>query len=250
MDSELPGNRCNRCPVGTECPFCGLTGEARRAFQEAAEVRYYAPDAVLMRQGERPSGLFIVRSGVVRLHHDDPDGHSLVLGLVGPAGLLGLSEVVTGGPSMVTVRTLQHTRAEVVPRSELVRFLMEFPETTIPLLVKSSEEMQRLREELLAALHSRPLPERLLNRLRTLADACGVPTEQGDVLIDLPLTVSDVGESVGCSRQWASRLLGEAEEEGLIERRDGRIVLTASALTHRSRAGHPEERELEAEIKA
>lgn len=220
---------CDRCSAGAECPFCSLTGEAREAFSSLTELRYYACGAEPVRQGERPDGLFIVRSGVLDLRHDAADGHSLVLGMVGEGGMVGLSEVVTGIPSRITAEARRPTTLEVVPRQDLVSFLVRFPQSAVPLLVRAAEELDRLRGDLLSARHPRPLTDQLLERLRALADVCGVPVP-GGVLIDVPLTVQAVGDRLGCSRQWASRLLCEAEGAGLVERRERRIILTTAAL--------------------
>jgi CRP-like cAMP-binding protein len=206
-----------------------LTGEARDAFRAITELRYYACGAEPVRQGERPDGLFIVRSGVLDLRHDAADGHALVLGMVGEGGLVGLSEVVTGTASRLTAVARRPCTLELVPRQELVSFLMRFPQTAVPLLVRAAEDLDRLRGDLLSARHPRPLTDQLLDRLRALADVCGVPVP-GGVLIDVPLTVQAVGDRLGCSRQWASRLLCEAEGAGLVERRERRIILTSAAL--------------------
>lgn len=222
-------NRCDQCPAGAGCPFCTLTGEARRSFQSLTEVRCYSPGSHVVHQGERPEGLFIIREGVLRLRHEEEDGRSVVLGLLGPGGLVGLTESVNHSSSRFSVEALQESTLEVVPRAGLVRFLTRFPEAVIPLLVWESEELERRIDELLAARCPRPLPERLMGRLRSMARVCGV-AEGDDVVIDLPLTVQAVGDSLGCSRQWASRLLTDAEAEGLVERRRGRIVLKAAGL--------------------
>jgi DNA-binding MarR family transcriptional regulator len=49
-------------------------------------------------------------------------------------------------------------------------------------------------------------------------------------LLDAPLTVRDLAGTLGCSRQWASKLLSEIEAQGLIEREGRRIILTDAAL--------------------
>ena len=221
--------RCERCPAGAECPFCGLEGEARDAFEAIAEIRCYAAGTRLVEQGERPEGLFIVRQGLVRLRHDADDGRCLIFGLVGRAGLVGLAEVVNGKRSRLSAVTLQATTVELVPRREMVRFLVRYPASVVPLLVWESEELERFTDELVAERRPRPMPVRLLERLRDLAEVCGQPVD-GGVLIDLPLSVRNVGDTLGCSRQWASKLLGEAEAAGLVERRHRRIVLTRTAL--------------------
>lgn len=221
--------RCERCPAGVDCPFCSLDGEARTAFEALAEVRGYAPGSCLVEQGERPEGLFIVRSGLVRLRHDGADGRRLILGLVGRAGLVGLVEVVNASPARTSAVAVNDTVVEMIPRQEMVGFLVRFPQAVLPLLAWGSEELERRTEELIAERRSRPMPQRLLRRLRGLAEVCGHPVE-GGVLIDVPLTVRSIGDSLGCSRQWASKLLGEAEAAGLVERRQRRILLTRAGL--------------------
>ena len=221
--------RCDRCPAGAECPFCGLEGEARDAFDAITEVRCYAAGTRLVEQGERPEGLFIVREGLAQLRHAAADGRRVIFGLVGRAGLIGLAEVVNGKRSRLSAVTLQPTTVEMVPRRELVRFLVDYPASVVPLLVWESEELERFTDELVNERRSRPLPDRLLDRLRDLAEVCGEPVD-GGVLIDVPLSVRSVGDTLGCSRQWASKLLGDAEAAGLVERRQRRIVLTRAGL--------------------
>lgn len=223
-------DRCELCPIGQECPFCGLTGEARRVFQSLAEVRTCTPGTYLLRQGELPEGLFVVRSGVVRLRHDGRDGRCSFLGLVGAAGLLGLVESVNHGAAAMSAEVVRQATVELIPQRELAHFLVRYPQAAVPLLIYESEELEELRDELLGRHRPDPLPRRLLDRLQGLAGICGVPLDDGGVLIDLPLTVQAVGDTLGCSRQWASRLLGEAERAGLVERRDRRILLTPEGL--------------------
>ena len=226
---QAVGKRCERCPAGAACPFCGLDGDARIEFESVIETRSYAASCRLVAQGERPEGMFLVREGLIRLHHDGEDGRSAFLGLVGGAGLLGVAESINGSRSAVSAVTLLPTSVEVLPRADLVRFLMHHPAAVVPLLVWESEELERRTAELLDERESRPLPERLLRRLRDLAEVCGEAVD-GGVLIDVPLSVRNIGDTLGCSRQWASKLLGEAEAAGLVERRQRRILLTQAAF--------------------
>ena len=226
---RVEGKRCDRCPVGVDCPFCALGGDARSEFESVVETRSYAAGARLVVQGERPDGLFIVRQGLVRLRHDGDDGRTTYLGLVGGAGLLGVSESINGSRSAVSAVAAQPTTVEVVPRADLVPLLLRHPATVVPLLVWESAELERRTGELLDERASRPLPDRLLQRLRDLADVCGEEVADG-VLIDVPLSVRNVGDTLGCSRQWASKLLGDAEAAGLVKRRHRRILLTEAAL--------------------
>jgi len=64
-----------------------------------------------------------------------------------------------------------------------------------------------------------------MSALVELGRIYGLPAEAG-LRIPVPLTVQMLADKVGCSRQWASRLLGELEAAGKLRRNRGWITLT------------------------
>jgi CRP-like cAMP-binding protein len=221
-------DRCLPCPIGTLCPFRVLPAEVRLQVHALFETRWYAATTTLFREGETAAGLFVVRSGLVRLLHFGADGKTAVVRMATPGTLLGLVASVTGEPYLFTAEAAEESRVELLPRRVFVRLLLEQPAFAVELLVRVSQDLADSQQRLCEATEN-SLPERLLRRLRELAAACGVPTPEG-VLLDLRLTVQDLADSVGCSRQWASRLVGELESSGMIRRRGRRFVLSTAAL--------------------
>jgi len=73
-----------------------------------------------------------------------------------------------------------------------------------------------------------PTGERLLSALAELARVYGLPAEAG-LRIPVPLTVQMLADKVGCSRQWASKLLGELESAGKLKRNRSWITLITGA---------------------
>jgi CRP-like cAMP-binding protein len=99
----------------------------------------------------------------------------------------------------------------------------------VELLIRVSQDLVTLQAGVYEAAGGGNLGDRLVRQLQELAGSCGVPTDRG-TLLDAPLTVRDLAGTLGCSRQWASKLLSEIEAQGLIEREGRRIILTDAAL--------------------
>ncbi len=226
---NIAGDRCVDCLAEPACPFSDLSPEARDAFREIAETRVYAPGSTILRQGDPALGLFIVQAGLVRVLHLTPGGKPVGVRMASAGEILGLNEVITGDRYRQNAEAVEQTRLEHVPRKRFVPFLFQHPEVAVEVLIRVSQDFAKLQEGLYEAAAGSPLGDRLLHTLQELAGSCGVATERG-VLLDVPLTVQDLAGSLGCSRQWASKLLGEIESQGLIEREGRRITLTGEAV--------------------
>jgi len=220
---------CGDCQAHTRCAFTNLSPEAREQFRAMAQPRFYAPGSTVVRQGEEADGLFILQSGLVRVLHLTPGGKPVGVRMVSPPEIVGLTEVITGDPYSVTAETVEESHLEYVSRRRFVPYLLSTPALAVELLIRMSQDYERLQEGIYESDGGSPLVERLLHKLQELADACGVTTD-GGLLLDAPLTVQDLAGTLGCSRQWASKLLSEIESRGFIERRGRRIVLTEAGL--------------------
>lgn len=220
---------CSACEAEPKCPFNNLGPAARKAYEEILEVRVYAPGSTIVRQGDRAAGIHVVRSGLVRMTHLTPAGKVVGVQVLGPGAILGLTEVVTGDLCLTSAEAVEDCEIESVSRRHFVPFLLQHPKVALELLIRVSQELVRLQEAIFESAGGGRLGDRLLRQLLEIAASCGVPTDRG-TLLDVPLTVRDLAGTLGCSRQWASKLLSEIESQGLIEREGRRIILTDAAL--------------------
>jgi CRP-like cAMP-binding protein len=79
-----------------------------------AEQRQLPADAVLFRQGEPSSSIYLVVQGNVSLEIDVPGGGSMPFQTVGAEELLGWSPLLEVGPLTATARTRASTRLLVL----------------------------------------------------------------------------------------------------------------------------------------
>ncbi len=115
---------CATCPAGGKCVFRNLPEPLHREFQRIAEIRVCSPGVTVVRQGEDAHGIFHLRSGAVRLLRVTPGGKVAAVGLLGPAGMLGLTEVNTGRLYTFTAETVCTNCHSTIHGSNLDRFFL------------------------------------------------------------------------------------------------------------------------------
>ena len=93
-------------------------------------------------------------------------------------------------------------------------------------------EVQRLSSLLAEALYI-PVDTRVLRRVLALAD---LYAEEGSDRVEIPFTQEEIGSIAGTSRATVNRVLGEAEVDGSLQVKRGRvIVIDRQRLERRAR---------------
>lgn len=83
-------------------PFRFLKDDEWRALTAFAETRRFAKDEVLLTEGEKPGGLFIVRAGKVKVCRE-PAGFKLVIAEAGPGAIFGEMSFIESEPADVSI---------------------------------------------------------------------------------------------------------------------------------------------------
>jgi CRP/FNR family transcriptional regulator len=161
-------------------------------------------------------------------------GKMMAVRVVSASGIIGLPEVTSGTAYQFTAQTVDESTLEYAPRKAFVSFLFDHPQVAIELLIWLSQQFEDLQLSLCETVTDPDLEHRLLNQLRELGETCGSPIE-GGVELRPKLTGQDLADGLGCSRQWISKLLGDLEQRGLIERRSRRIIVTPAAFADDTR---------------
>jgi CRP/FNR family transcriptional regulator, cyclic AMP receptor protein len=177
--------------------------------------------AVVVRQGDPSSSLFLVTSGAVRLSSVTRDGREVVVGLLGPGDVFGESALL-GLPSPVDARVVGRTRIVGLRLPDLRDVLSRYPVTAEELLRLVASRLHRTSSALQEALAA-DVRTRLSLRLRTLAAEHGVRSDEG-IRLRVPLTQEELGRMVGAARETVNRSLVGLTARGLV-RTDGRTVV-------------------------
>ncbi len=219
--------RCRTCVPQHGCGFYGFP-----ELQQIAERRFYGRDFTIIQQGDPATNGYIVCSGWLQITHLTVDGRAIVE-LAGPGTVLGLAGLMTGDGYCTSAHTLDECEVLQVEREALVTFLLAHPTVAIRLLQTLSTQWQKSLRHLYDLASKVPTEKRLMRALREIAATCGDPSS-GGIRIHVPLSVQTLADTVGCSRQWISKLLGDLEAKGLIRHKAGWIWVTRAGLKYRS----------------
>jgi len=226
--SEKLAGFCTDCGACWRCLCANLPKKALDKLCACTQTQFYSKDASIFRQEEPARGVFLVHQGWVKLYHLRPSGRSAIVNLVGRSGLVGLPEVVAGSLYQLNAVALEKCVLEFFPRHTFVAFLLQHPQVAVELLIRASEEIGRLTAILCESTERLSPSKRLLHALEELWNH-----EEGGPSGEAPfhLTVQDLADRIGCSRQWTSKLLKELAEKGLILRQ-GQRICPPSRLAH------------------
>lgn len=153
-----------------------LSKESRAAFAQLGSRRRYAVGDVLIHEGGHTQELVVLHEGLVKVTARlDRDRVSLMdIWIAGD--VVGEMAAMGVGPRSATVTACGDVVAAVVPRHELMAFLLAHPEIAVSFIQMVCGRLRRA-DRLRLELGGYPVPVRLARVLVELAESYGRPAE-------------------------------------------------------------------------
>jgi CRP-like cAMP-binding protein len=193
------------------------------AFREIASEHTYGRNSTIVRQGDPARYAYVLRRGLVQVSSVMPNGKSFV-DLMGPGSIFGIPWILTGLPHGFALTAIAECEFDQVEAPRFLRYLADRAAAALELMRHLCRQETQLVEKLVHLSARVPSGDRLMSALIEMGRIYGVPTESG-LHIPVPLTVQMLADKIGCSRQWASKLLGELEAAGKLKRNRSWITL-------------------------
>jgi CRP/FNR family transcriptional regulator, cyclic AMP receptor protein len=194
------------------------------AFEEIASRHTYGRHATIARQGDDARYTHVLRRGLVEVSSALPNGKSF-LDLVGPGSIFGIPWTLAGLPHGFSLKAVAECDFDQVETQRFLKYLEERPAAALEVLRHLCRQEIQLVQDMLQLSTRVPTGERLMSALVELGRIYGIQAESG-LRIPVPLTVQMLADKIGCSRQWASKTLGELEAAGKLKRNRSWITLT------------------------
>ncbi len=213
--------------------FRGLTTEQLSKLSTLLGCKRYPARSEIITMSQPGDIAYIILDGSVKIHIDQPDG-DVIVAVLGASELVGEMSLVDSLGRSASVSTLEPSTLLLIDRATFTSILQEMPKITYNLINILS---RRLR---LANVHAQSLSRldvygRVAGQLLAFAREYGEVTPNGDVVIPLRLTQSDLAEMVGASRVRVNQALSFYKRRNYLSVNPNRhiVVHNLDALGHR-----------------
>jgi CRP/FNR family cyclic AMP-dependent transcriptional regulator len=122
--------------------FPGAAPESLRDLSRIARLRHLDDGAVLFREGVLPHGIFLIRSGRVKLTFNTRRGQHFLLETAGPGEILGLGAAVSGKSHETTAEAMSPMETIYVRRSDFLKFLREHADVCIEIIRTLTSDLE------------------------------------------------------------------------------------------------------------
>jgi len=173
--------------------------------------------------GDRNEELFVVKSGWLYTYCFLPDGGRLVVRVYHAGDIIGMPALAFDHHT-VNLRAVTDGCLCPFPKRALETIVKQSPRITSLLFTLAGREEAVLVDALRAASRMRP-ESRIAHLLLNIHARLKITNSQMTDCFRLPLTQTDIGDSVGLTNVTVSRTLSLMEQKKLILRHDGDVTL-------------------------
>lgn len=221
---------------GTLAQFEFFKGIRKSELDEIAGLALchdYPKNNILTYRGDPTGAVFMVLSGRVKTILTNDEGREVIVTLLGPGGLFGLTAAVDGGEQLASAVTVQRSSIARFGGKSFIRWTENSPGARGAVARELARNIRELNQKIEAhALMT--TKARLFDTLLEIAGAEGEQEPGGDRVSFTRPTHKELANRIGTSREVVSRLLAELREAEMFEADEGRVILVPmSALVLR-----------------
>jgi CRP/FNR family transcriptional regulator len=217
-------DNCMTCRLRKDGWFCQLSSDLLRSFSAFSHLTTYPGGAILFVEGQLPRGAFVLCSGKVKLSTTSREGKVLVLKLVEPGEVMGLSAVISEEAYEVTAETIGPCLVNFVERDGLLKLIEHNGELGLRSAQAVSREFQSTYRDIHELVLSRSSSGKLARLLLSWVNRRD--TDAGHELrIQAPVTHEEMAQRIGASRETVTRLLSELKKKDFIRLEGSTLVI-------------------------
>jgi CRP/FNR family transcriptional regulator len=191
------------------------------AVARAVVERSYRRGDPVFLEGHPCEGLYVVKSGRVRVYKISPEGREQVLLIAGPGDTFNEVPVFDGGPNPASVEALEPTVLLLLPKGALLAMMEAHPEIGRAFMRTFAMRIRQL-VGLVEELSFKTVTGRVA---RILLEQLPPSAGEGGGQSPRRLTQREIAAMAGTAREVAGRALKALEQQGAIRIERGRIVI-------------------------
>lgn len=222
IDKHSVCSLCN-CYIKENTLFTGLTDKQLEAFKDVVIISQHAKREVVFMEGDDCTGLYIIRTGRVKIVRSSSTGKEQIIKILNPGDLIGFEALYNGRHYKNTAVAMDETELCYMAKHGFFNIIEKDPAIAKKLIISMGKELDHAYDRIgnLGLLNAK---EKLAHLLYTLAMEYGVNTDEG-IKLNLTLSRLEIAELLGITQETSIRLLKSFKEEGLLEIKRKEIII-------------------------
>lgn len=213
---------CSECPSRHTSVFCQIGIDVLGDINRNKGYSVYRKGQLVFHEGSRPSGLFVVHTGKVKIYKIGEEGREQIIRFARSGDIIGYRALLSDDLYMASATTMEESGICFIPRTLINELIAK--ETSFPMQVMKLLSVDlRKAEEKLTDFAQKPVRERLAEALLNLRDMYGY--EDGGNTLNVNMTREEIANIIGTATETVIRLLSEMKSEGVIALNGRRITV-------------------------
>jgi len=192
-----------------------------QSFTEDRNINRYKKKQVIFSEGNRPSNLFFIKKGKVKMYKTNDMGKELTVGLYAEGDFLGHVTLIEGSSYKESAVAMEDTELAIIPKQEFEELMNSNKEMTqkfMKLLAKNITE----KEGQLLGMAYNSLRKKVADALVTLQKKYNSGHEDN---YSLDISRENLATIAGTATESLIRTLSDFRNEQLIDIKEGGIVV-------------------------
>ena len=175
----------------------------------------FAAGSTIMTAEQTGEAVYFILQGTVKVHVEQADGSVVVISILGAGDIVGEMSLLDNSTRSASVVTIEEATLLWMDRNAFNDALKSIPLLSYN-MARILVKRLRMANEQIRALATQEVESRVAYHLLVFADQYGRVESNGDVVIPIRLTQSDIASLVGASREHTNKVLVSYKERKYI----------------------------------
>lgn len=214
MKVKIEAPSCETCLARLSNVFCSLTDDQANDMSIDKSNSYYKKGQLIFLEGNRPSGLYCINKGKIKIYQIGTEGKEQILRLAKEGDIIGYRALISGEAYTASATAIEDSMICFINRKTFFDLMQENSKLSTSVMQLLSHDLKSA-ESKITGLAQKSVRERLAETLLMLKEFYGV--EDDGATINVILTREDIANIVGTATETAIRLLSEFKNEKILE---------------------------------
>jgi CRP/FNR family transcriptional regulator len=208
--------------------FANLDSNALERLLEKTIEQSFSKGEIILLEGEPCPGLFILKTGSVKLYRTSDMGNEQIMRVVGARGCFECAPLFDHGRNPISAQTLEPSKVVFILAASFDTLINDYPEVALQFAQILS---MRLRTSLntIGDFSFKPVSSRIAKLLLQMGER---EHNKRQFSLSVPLTQHNLSCIVGCTRQSVNNSLQEMARNGIIVIKNRTIVVLQPQRLH------------------